>query len=185
MRAFIAIDLDQAIKSELSALVARLARTRAEVRWVKLQGMHLTLKFLGEISAESDLPRVDQALRNAVLGTPCFELVLSGTGAFPDVRRPRVLWAGVEPNPALDALQGRLESLLEQAGFPREDRPFKPHLTLGRVKGKFGLEAALAELSRNEKKTFGSMTVTRLSLFESRLRPDGAEYRVVSEIPFP
>jgi 2'-5' RNA ligase len=185
MRAFIAIDLDQSIKSELSALVSRLARSRAEVRWVKLQGMHLTLKFLGEVSADSEVPRLEKALRAAVQGTEKFELTLSGTGAFPDLRRPRVLWVGVEPCPALDSLQGRVESFLEKEGFLREERPFKPHLTLGRVKGRSGLEAALAELRKNETRTFGSMTVSRLSLFESRLKPDGAEYRVVSEIPIP
>lgn len=185
MRAFIAIDLDEAIKSELSALVRRAARSRAEVRWVKLQGMHLTLKFLGEVSADSDVARLEKALRAAVQGTERFELTLYGTGAFPDLHKPRVLWVGVKPCPALDFLQGRVESFLEQEGFPRDERPFKPHLTLGRVKGRSGLESALGELRKNETRTFGSMRVSRLSLFESRLKPDGAEYRVVSEIQIP
>lgn len=185
MRAFIAVDLDEAIKSELSALIRTAARSRAEVRWVKLQGMHLTLKFLGEVNAESDVPRLEKAIRAAVQGTERFELTLYGTGAFPDLRRPRVLWVGVKPCPPLEFLQVRLESFLEQEGFPREERPFKPHLTLGRVKGRSGLEAALVELRKHETREFGSMTVSRLSLFESRLKPDGAEYRVVSEIQIP
>jgi len=180
VRAFIAIDLDPGIKTALEALVRALKPTRADVRWVGPPGMHLTLKFLGEIDA-GRADRIGQVLSIVVGRHAAFPLRLEGTGAFPSERSPRVLWAGLAAEPRLLALQSDLETALEAEGFDREARPFSPHLTLGRVKGPARMREAMAELERHRGDVFGGMTVRKLTLFESRLLPQGAEYRIVAE----
>lgn len=181
MRAFIAIDLEPELKSALEALLRRLEATRAEVRWARPGGIHLTLKFLGEID-EPQAARVMAALEGVARRHRSFGLRLEGTGAFPTERSPRVLWAGVAAEPGLAEMQDDLERALEGLGFPRETRPFKPHLTLGRVKGRARLDRALAELEAHRRDDLGGMVVRKVALFESRLHPQGAEYRIVREV---
>lgn len=180
MRAFIAIDLDREIKSALVTLVHGLKALRADVRWVDAGGMHLTLKFLGPIE-ESRALRVRGIMDEVGRRHAPLSLRLEGTGAFPSDRAPRVLWAGVAAEPGLLALQEDLDAALEAEGFERERRAFTPHLTLGRVKGPDGLARAMAELGAHRGDAFGAMTVRTLALFESVLRPEGAEYRIVHE----
>ena len=180
MRAFIAVDLDPGLKAAVQDLIRALEATRAEVRWTKPGGYHLTLRFLGEID-DATAERVKAVLRGAASRHKGFPLSLRGTGAFPGERNPRVLWLGIEAGPELAALQRDLEAALEAEGFPREDRPFKPHLTLGRVKGRDRLDKAMAELAKHAAEDLGGMTAVKVALFESRLRPDGAEYHIVDE----
>ena len=180
MRAFIAIDLDREIKSALETLVQSLKSSRADVRWVGNRGMHLTLKFLGPID-EGRGDKVRRVLDEVAHRHAPFELRAEGTGAFPGDRNPRVLWVGFAAEPELTRLQEDLDLSLAAEGFERESRDFTPHLTLGRVKGPGRLETAMAELSRHKATTFGVMFADRLALFESLLKPQGAEYRVVHE----
>lgn len=182
MRAFIAIDLDPGLKAAVGDLLRALEATRADVRWTGPGGFHLTLKFLGQID-DAKADRVKAVLKGAASRHKSFGLRLAGTGAFPSERGPRVLWAGIEAGPELAALQGDLEKELEAEGFPREDRAFKPHLTLGRVKGRDRLDKAMTELAKRGGDDFGGMTVVKVALFESRLRPEGAEYRIIDEAP--
>lgn len=180
MRTFIAIDLEPELKETVRGLVESLKRTRADVRWTGPSGLHLTLKFLGEIEADA-VAKVTSALERVAGRHRSFPLVLEGTGRFPQGRTPRVLWVGVRSHPALVSLQEGLERELEAEGFLREDREFHPHLTLGRVKGPSFVPEALAELEKSGRSVFGEMEVRRITLFESQLRPSGAQYRVVSE----
>ncbi len=180
MRVFIAIDLDPGIKKALQDFVRSLRGTRADIRWVEPGGMHLTLKFLGEVDAGRAL-RIQTILAAAAARQAAFPLRLEGTGAFPGERSPRVLWVGAVAGPGLAALQSELEETLEAEGFEREPREFKPHLTLGRVKGPARIGDAMIELEKRRADSFGEMTVRRVALFESRLRPEGAEYRIVHE----
>jgi 2'-5' RNA ligase len=180
MRAFVAIDLEEAIKKSLQALVRDLKATGADVRWVQAGGLHLTLKFLGEID-EAQAFRVKAILAEVAGRHAAFPLRLEGTGAFPGERSPRVLWVGFAAEPGLLALQGELDKALEAEGFAREDRAFKPHLTLGRVKGTARLQNAMLELAKHREESFGGMTVRKVALFESRLRPEGAEYKILYE----
>lgn len=182
MRAFIAIDLDPEIKDALLALVRDLRKTRADVRWVDAAGMHLTVKFLGPVD-EGQVPRVEAIMAGAAGRQRPFPLRLEGTGAFPNERSPRVLWVGFAAAPELVSLQSDLEAAFETEGFDRESRDFRPHLTLGRVKGPDGVARAMTELAKRRDAAFGSMTVRKITLFESLLRPEGAEYRVVFEAP--
>ncbi len=184
MRAFIAIDLEPRIKDSLGALVRDLRATRADIRWVSDGGMHLTLKFLGPID-ESQALRIKEILKDVAGRHHAFPLRLEGTGAFPGETSPRVLWVGFAAEPELLALQDDLDTALEAEGFEREKRGFTPHLTLGRVKGPERVAKAMSELAKRREESFGSMTVRKVALFESLLRPEGAEYRIVFEAELP
>ena len=181
MRTFIAIELDEAIKDGLLQLIRALQEKGKNVRWVNRNGLHLTLKFLGEISEEQG-GEVKDALRRISLNHHLFPLRLKGTGYFPPERKsPRVLWAGVQDGPELNALQEDLEQEMERIGFTREQRKFHPHLTLGRVKFPSGLSETLRELEQQRDNDFGEMLVRKITFFQSILKPTGAEYAVVSE----
>jgi 2'-5' RNA ligase len=180
VRTFIAIDLEAGLKTALQGLIQKLKATGAEVRWTHAGGLHLTLKFLGEVDEEG-VASVKRVLEKVAGRHPSFPLDFAGTGAFPDERIPRVLWVGFAAEPTLMALQEDLDCELEVAGFAREKRDFHPHLTLGRVKGPGRVQSVLRELGKEHPESFGGMTVRKLSLFESRLRPEGAEYHVIAE----
>jgi 2'-5' RNA ligase len=180
VRTFIAIDLETGLKTALEGLIRALQKTRADVRWARTNGLHLTLKFLGEIDEEKSAA-VKRVIGEVAGRHASFPLRLEGTGAFPGDQNPRVLWAGFAADPGLLAFQDELERELEREGFPREERDFHPHLTLGRVKGPGRVREAMLELEKHRGENFGEMTVRRVALFESRLRPDGPEYRVLAD----
>jgi 2'-5' RNA ligase len=181
MRTFIAIDLDEEIKKAISEFIQKLDRGDKHIRWIKPQGMHLTLKFLGDITKEK-ISDVESALSKTVKDHRPFQLSMKGTGTFPPGKKfPRVLWIGVEENNTLEEIQSRLESDLERLHYPREKRKYHPHLTLGRVKIPYHLESVLALLDKNKEREFGDMSVNRITLFLSTLKPTGAEYTKLSE----
>ena len=137
VRVFVAIDLPDPAKEALRQAVADLQGDLQQgIRWVRPEGIHLTLKFLGDVSS-ARAGDIQEAMERAAreFGPACFRLALSGLGVFPNPREPRVLWAGVSGDmEALEHLQGLTDGCLEDAGFARERRPFRPHLTLGRVR---------------------------------------------------
>jgi 2'-5' RNA ligase len=152
MRIFIAVNITEAERERLAAASRPLREAGYPIRWVTAENVHLTLKFLGEVS-EDRVAEVCVGVDGAADGVDAFEMRVGGFGAFPNPRRPNVIWSGIEPSPTLGELQERVEAELSSIGFPREDRKFRPHLTIGRAKKKarpheFGdLEEALAELS--------------------------------------
>jgi 2'-5' RNA ligase len=181
MRTFIAIDLDEALKKSLAELIDELKPLAGNVRWVNATGMHLTLKFLGEIP-EEEVAGISTVLEDVAPRHHPFPLLLQGSGAFPPGRRtPRVFWVGVAPVPALISLQEDIEREMEKRGFERERRSFRPHLTVGRVKFSAPLDTLVGVLQRHEERVFGEMNVHRFVLFRSILRPSGAEYSVLKE----
>jgi 2'-5' RNA ligase len=181
MRAFIAVDLSPEIKAALEALVRALRKKGGGVAWVKPEAMHLTLKFLGDIP-EDRVGAVTDLLERITAGRPPFLMRLKGTGTFPPGARAnaRILWAGIEEAPELMELQATLDAECERAGFPREDRAFHPHLTLGRVKSREGLEPVLGELERNRAIDLGGMSVDALAFYQSILSPSGPRYEVLA-----
>ncbi len=184
MRMFIAVDLDPAIKATLFDFIKGLKKINdRDVSWVREDALHLTIKFLGEISPDG-LDAIKAALTEITRPIRSFPLILKGTGYFPsNPRAIRVLWAGVFQQPTLMGLQREIDFRLQIQGFPAENIPFNPHLTLGRVKSPQKLRDVLAELERHQYSAFGKMTVDRIKLFESRLKPAGAEYTVLGEFP--
>ncbi len=184
MRTFIAIDLEKELKKNLSLLITRLEKGQKNIKWVEWKGMHLTIKFLGEISEEK-VGEVEDILKKISGMYKPFPLKLKGTGTFPpEKKNPRVIWVGVEEEKTLLSLQDQLERELEKIGFPREKRKFHPHLTLGRVKFPSGLQETLQELEKHQDSNFGEMIVRKMTFFESTLKPSGAEYTVISEFGF-
>ncbi len=181
MRTFIAIELNEEIRLALERIISRVERTGADIKWVSPRTMHLTLKFLGEIDPGDGLAKVETALAAIVPRHAGFDLLLKGTGIFPPAGRPRVFWAGLEDKPELRALQSDLETGLAGLGFPVEKRGFTPHLTLGRVRGQAGLSEAAEALEKCNGKVTGTLNVDRVVLFESVLKPQGAEHRTVKE----
>jgi len=154
------------------------------VTWVRPEGVHLTLKFLGEVEEPRE-GELRAALAEAA-GPPspggaerAVTLAIGGCGVFPDFRRPRVVWVGIAPEPALELLQDRVERAFAPLGFPTEARAFRPHLTLARAKREArprdfsGLEAALAGIAFAE-----TVTVAALDLMQSTLQSSGAVYQV-------
>lgn len=181
MRTFIAIDLDSEIKTTLIQLIKELDIGNRSIKWVTEQGMHLTLKFLGEIGREK-VAGIEDVLRRISEKYEPFFLKFKGTGSFPPGKKiPSVLWVGIEQEESLERLQSELEAELEKLGFPREKRKFHPHLTLGRVKAPSGLGQTLSLLEKYKDQSFGEMRVKKITFFLSTLRPTGAEYSILSE----
>lgn len=181
MRTFIAIELDAPIKDSLSAFLKTLDTGSKSIRWVKPQGMHLTLKFLGE-TQERTVAQLRDVLDRWMKDYPSFLLRLRGTGSFPPGSKyPRVLWVGVDHDETLQKIQTRLENELEKLRFPKEKRKFHPHLTLGRIKSPHNLGPVLTLFRDQEQNDFGEMMVNKITFFQSILKPTGAEYLVLSE----
>lgn len=136
--------------------------------------LHATLKFLGDTDPAA-ISEIGRTLEQAVAGVSPFELRMTGLGAFPDEKRPRVVWAGLERAEPLVALAAELETRLEPLGFPAEGRPFKPHLTLARLRGRppEGLPALLAEHPATD---FGTMSIDSIELYQSDLGTHGPKY---------
>ena len=187
MRTFIAINLDPEIKRSLTQLIDELKVRSTEsrsIRWVRPEGMHLTLKFLGEIG-EDKIPLIESALKRTSEKYSSFSLKIKGTGYFPPKSRvPRVFWVGIEEEGTLQKLQRQLEEEMEKLGFPKEQRAFHPHLTLGRVKTSSNLRGILDLLEKYKEKILGEMEVHKMTFFRSVLKPTGAEYSVLSEFEF-
>ena len=188
VRAFIAAPLPDTLLDSLGALQRTLERRvpAGRVRWVRPEGIHLTLKFLGDTPTHR-LPDIEAALRAVARHAPAFDLGVAGTGCFPNPSRPRVIWVGLgEPSGRLERLQLAIEEAMDVAGFPQEGRRFRPHLTLGRVNRRAtpAEAAAIGEAVTSTAPTnLGNMFGDRIALIRSVLKPTGAEYTTLSQFP--
>jgi len=183
VRAFIAIELDTRLRDKLGGLQQRLRGDVPPglVRWVRPEGMHLTLKFLGDVLAEQ-VPEIAEAVRQACEKHAPFECTLSGLGCFPNASRPRVVWVGIqEPSGVLAALHRDVDRTVSALGFEPEQRRFHPHLTLGRVKGRNReAVAALGEYVSRARVKVGTIQANAVHLMRSDLLPGGAVYTALA-----
>ena len=178
MRLFVALDIPENVRSALAALVNRLRAACPDARWVRVEGVHVTLKFIGEVPNE----KVD-AIKTALASVPgraAISLIFKGLGFFPSERRPRVLWAGIECGPDLAALAAAVETALAPVGIPREDRTFTPHLTLARFEAPRGLSALHAAIENAGPLDFGATAAKEFHLYQSVLKRGGAEYTLLA-----
>ena len=187
VRVFVALDIPPKDKLWLTDTIAGLQKSLATgVRWVEPQGIHLTLKFLGNIDAAL-VDGVQQAMARAAVDAPRFNLCLSGLGAFPNERQPRVLWAGVSGDlDSLEKIQALLEEELSQMGFARDRRPFSPHLTLGRVRDGASPKQRrdIGQAIGNTRLPLGEVwEVAEIHLIRSTLTPQGARYTSMGSRP--
>ncbi|MEJ2100868.1 MAG: RNA 2',3'-cyclic phosphodiesterase [Desulfobacterales bacterium] len=183
-RSFIAIDLPKSVRLFLQEIQDNLKSYKLPIKWVRPQNIHLTLKFLGDIET-AQTAKIAAAMILAAENCTGVCLTAKDIGVFPDLKRPRVIWAGVKGQlEILETLQRTLDHHLAEIGFPKDRRTFRAHLTLGRVKGKIisaRMKTAIAGLKSYESEPF---EVDRIVLFKSELRPAGAVYTRVQQALF-
>jgi RNA 2',3'-cyclic 3'-phosphodiesterase len=182
MRLFVALDIPEDVRNSLAALSAELRRTCKDGRWPRIEGLHVTLKFLGETPAEN-VAKIQAALATVPL-RPAIPVIFRGLGFFPNDRRPRVLWAGVDAGPELAALAAAVNAALDPLGIPPEERTFSPHLTLARFDNPRKLDALHTAIEKAGPLEFGAVTAQEFHLYQSVLKPGGAEYTRLSTFSF-
>lgn len=181
MRAFIGVPIDRTTSAKISAVAAELKHLLPEVRWVAEANLHFTLKFLGDVE-EAQIEPISHALVDALRPFSRFTLNAKGLGVFPDLRRARVLWVGLQGG-NLAALALKVESTMVSLGFAPELRNFKPHLTIGRWRRFDGSPKKLAEaLERWQGFEFGRSEVEEVIFFHSVLKPEGAVYQSLNVV---
>ncbi len=154
----------------------------ADVRWVAIPSIHLTLKFLGEVDPDT-IPKLAESFENAAKSLHSFDLRLHGLGCFPNHRNPRVIWCGIDGDTeGLSLLQQQVETACASFGFPPETRAFHPHLTLGRVNGKRNLQP-LIDCIKIGSDLESSFKADHFNIYKSTLKPQGAVYTVLKTIP--
>ncbi len=182
IRSFLAIELPEPILRKIGEVQGDLSATHAEVRWTNPEKIHLTLKFFGNIE-ESRIDPIFKSIEEPIRNTPPFSLKVRGVGAFPHLKNPRVIWIGlVDEKGTLTSLQKQIETYLEKIGIQPEDRPFHPHLTLGRMKSSRGKEELAGRMEKHREEDFGDFQVERVVLFKSDLKPSGPIYTLLREL---
>lgn len=187
IRAFIAIDISPEILDQIKRISDDLNQqiNNHAVRWVPAENIHLTLKFLGDVSV-NNLELLTDALRLEAVNHRPFSISVGGIGAFPSVRRPRVLWIGIEGPETLLNLQHNIESQMARLGYEKDQRPFSPHLTLGRVSRSARPDEIRVVSQIVEAYNLGFIGITPVNdfhLYRSDLHPDGAVYTRILTLP--
>ncbi len=194
MRIFIGIDLDSEVRGRIARFLEGVESFAPDARWVRPESLHITLKFIGEQTAER-VEAIAQRLRR--VGGSAFEIRTGGCGFFPTAKAPRVFWIGIHAGPQLAELARSIDTATAELGIPREDRPYSPHLTLARGGGRSSgspkwregdgpnsvfamLEKRLAAMSELE---FGTMTAHEFILYQSQLSRGGSKYTKLQRFP--
>ncbi|MEM3038334.1 MAG: RNA 2',3'-cyclic phosphodiesterase [Thermoplasmata archaeon] len=173
IRSFIAVEIPRFEK--LLGLLSRLRSSGARLSVPKDESIHITLKFLGDIP-ESSIDKISESLGKIASRTDRFQAEIVGTGAFPNERAPRVLWVGLSDGGKLAEIAGEIDASMVEFGIPKEQRPFRPHITIARVKSMQGIDEALRVLGEYKSASFGSFEVKDMRLKKSTLTPAGAIY---------
>jgi 2'-5' RNA ligase len=179
---FVALEIPSAVRENLAALLESLRAVSSQTRWVRPENLHVTLKFMGEVP-ETKLAATRSVLAGVRSDQPV-TVDFRGLGFFPNEKRPRVFWAGIEASPNLKTLAADIESVVEKLGIPREQRPFSPHLTLARFEPPGLPEKLRSAIQENAAREFGSLRTKQYHLIESKLKPSGAEYTTLESFPF-
>lgn len=181
IRTFIAVRLPERIRHRVADAGNSLKESGADVKWAPEENLHITIKFIGAVEPMR-LAALNTAVEQAACGIAPFAVSIGGAGAFPKIVRPSVVWVGVTSGvKELETLAGRVESFAEEAGFPREERKFNPHITVGRVKTPVGMQKLSASLEKLKHVEAGTFTVDTVSIMKSRVTPSGAVYSAMAE----
>ena len=182
IRTFIAIEIPGKIQEKIGELHNRLKGSGSTISWTKPANIHLTLKFLGDTDNEI-IDEIAAELQQAVQTITDFKINVKGTGAFPNFKRPRVIWIGAKSDgDQLQRLAEQVETCMENFGFEKENRRFSAHLTLGRVKDIKGIEPVMEKLKSYEEFEVGSFAVKEFYLIKSELNPAGSIYTTLKKI---
>jgi 2'-5' RNA ligase len=182
IRCFIAVQIGDDLKISIGDTIKILKKSCADVKWVKTENLHITLKFLGSIE-EDQVGSISSRITDIALKHNNFDFTLMGTGVFPDYRRARVLWVGIRDHNHLLKIANEIEDAMECEGFDRERRPFSPHITIGRVRSPKGIDKLTAELVKYKSMDFGTQFAGSIHLIKSTLKPGGAEYNTITSAP--
>ncbi|MBM4388461.1 MAG: RNA 2',3'-cyclic phosphodiesterase [Deltaproteobacteria bacterium] len=184
VRTFLAVPISEEVKQVIEGLSIRLKAMLPDVRFVKKENLHITLRFLGEIEQDR-INELKKALINPVCGFGRFKIFMAQIGAFPHIKRPKIVWIGVkDPDQKLRELYNSVDSALTGLGLPPEERSFTAHLTLGRIKEGRKLNDLDRVLEPYFGRAFGESIVDRVTFFKSELMPDGPIYTPLMEFPF-
>jgi 2'-5' RNA ligase len=181
MRLFVAMDIPGDVRAALSAIVAKLRPICPKARWTRIEGLHVTLKFIGE-TPDARVPEIRSALA-LIAPRPPIAIHFRGLGFFPNAKWPRVFWAGVESGQDLAALAAAVEAALHPLSVAREDRAFAPHLTLARFDPPRSQDALQSSLEKLGALEFGGVTANEFHLYQSVLKRGGAEYTRLATFP--
>ncbi|MFA7157810.1 MAG: RNA 2',3'-cyclic phosphodiesterase [Kiritimatiellia bacterium] len=183
IRAFIAVEISAAVRAGLAKMQNVLREAGAHASWVKPENIHCTLVFLGDIF-ESAAGPLAEALPAAVENIGAFDVEIAGLGFFGTTRSPRIVWAGMAGNTgALGELQQKTCEAAEASGLSPDKKPFKPHLTIARVRSNRNAAELVRAIEKNREITFGTITVQRIVLMQSKLTAAGPEYTAIASIP--
>lgn len=179
MRCFIAIDISDEIRKSVSSIIEKPGQGQKGIRWVAPENIHITLKFLGE-TEEKLLPDIKSRLSSICSNSVPFTINIRGAGVFPTPKHPNVLWVGIDASEELKNLNMLIEESMSELGFEKETREFSPHLTIGRVKDRKGIEPVIKGLYELQETFFGTVHAHEVLLMKSVLRPSGAEYSKIA-----
>lgn len=181
MRSFIAIELPETVSAALAEFQQEFKKCGADVRWIKPDNIHLTLKFLGNID-EKNIDEIVKIIKEVCIKYNMFTLEVRGIGVFPNIKSPRVLWVGINGNGVLAELQREIEDGMASLGFESESRRFTPHLTLGRFRSSMGKKNLFDKIELHKNDSFGLIEVKSISLMRSDLNPAGARYTKIAGV---
>lgn len=183
MRLFLAIELSDEVREAIAAFQKELESQLGSARWVPPENLHLTIRFIGEEGPEV-VEGLSRILPSQLEGIPPFTVSFRGFGCFPNPKRARILWVGVDPVPEnLRRLERVGEAAVQELGVEPERRPFRPHLTIARLKRRGRDPAVEKVVPATSDRVFGELSVTELVLFESHLSADGAIHRPLERFP--
>lgn len=183
MRAFVAVRMNAEVEESIARFIAQARVSGDGIGWTPRDKLHATLKFLGAAVDPERLAPLADALALIASTTAAFEIRTRGTGAFPNLRRPRVVWAGLESE-ALARLARRVDDAASESGFASEKRRWSPHLTLGRVRDPHGAKAAARVIAAASKHDFGTSRIDEMRLYRSHLGAGGAVYETLARFEF-
>jgi len=182
IRTFIAVLISPELKSRIGEVEENFKKLPCDVKWVAEENLHITLKFLGNVS-ENKLEAVCSAVQKTAAAIPSgFELAMSGVGAFPNIGRPQVIWVGVHKGgEEMAKLAELLDDALSGLGFEKEKKRFSAHVTIGRARSPRGLDSLAEAIRTMQAEDLGSETIESIAVMKSELRPSGPVYSVVGE----
>jgi 2'-5' RNA ligase len=182
IRCFIAVHLTEEVRKSLADVISELRKSRADVKWVPAGNIHLTLKFLGSTD-EALIPAIRESLSKKLSHYKPFYIKIADIGCFPSEKRPRVIWIGMEGADVLKAIQKDVDAEISKFGFAPDDRPFSPHLTIGRVRSTKNITELIEGFAEFKGVDFGEIEISSIHVMKSDLKPAGAEYSSLAEIP--
>jgi 2'-5' RNA ligase len=182
MRVFIGIKLDERVHEEIEKFLAPFKKISSPIRWVNPENVHITLKFIGEVPEEK-YAKIQKYLAEAEFDTGPFDLRLAGCGKFGRGSTLDIFWIGITPSDPLTLVFKKIENTLAKLGIEKENRPFKPHITVGRNKKDFNFKSFFQLIEEKSAHLISELNVNHFQVFKSQLRPESPIYTILKEIP--